>query len=49
MYVLFVIIFTFASLKVVDYFNLPYKNVISQVIIAVTVIYLIRLVFKDNK
>lgn len=49
MYVLFVVLFTFASLKLINYFNVPYKTIISPVIIMITVLYLIWVMFAPDK
>lgn len=49
MYVLFVVLCTFASLKLISYFDVPYKTIISPVIIMITVIYLIMLVVIERK
>ena len=45
MYVLCVVLLTFASLKLINYFDVPYKTIISTAIIILTFIYLINIVF----
>lgn len=49
MYIFFVVIFTFVSLKLINYFDVPYKTIISPVIIILTVLYLIRITFTSDK
>jgi len=48
MNIFIIVIFTLTLLKVISYFDVPYKIIISPVIIIFAILYLIRIVFKKD-